>query len=421
MVRLTGPGKIRDLVIPPDGGPETTIISLLYNFDIDGDIVKPQHKEWLSEHVLPQLGNRAVKVRLRGEASRSGSDAHNLELSARRVKNVERFLRGFGPIEAAISTESVGEADAAGRGEDDKTEDEFVRAVIVNVENSAHGLVPPTFDSEGNFMGFDPTANPPWVMLPAGSTSRLMRINNAEGLTLISSNLGVVRVRSPFGSFDKPLAVTQQSQIFKILPGVTADASIKAVDRAGRVRATLGVSVLVPRTVTCAFHYVRNARYGTRLRNPGDEADFLVSLNNVWGSQANVAFKSAGAFELPMTPDLGDVIDNQTKFETIGAHRKRGVQFNVFFVHNVQKKAGAHDDAAGLTDIGPPGDCLFDDFDEAGDDPFKVVLCHEAGHCLTLDHNTPSVSTDQMLMHDPVSKPFLTKAQVLQARRAVIG
>ena len=77
--------------------------------------------------------------------------------------------------------------------------------------------------------------------------------------------------------------------------------------------------------------------------------------------------------------------------------------------------------SAGFTIIGPPGDCLFDDFRESGDDAFKLVLAHEAGHCLTLDHNIPVVSNNQMLMHGTVVKPFLTKPQILQARRAVFG
>ena len=83
-------------------------------------------------------------------------------------------------------------------------------------------------------------------------------------------------------------------------------------------------------------------------------------------------------------------------------------------------------DPTGLTNIGPPGDCLFDDPPGFGDDNRKAVLAHEAGHCLTLNHNTPTVTTSQMLMHDtfvdelPVN-PFLSKAQALQARRAVIG
>ena len=423
MLRLTGPGKIRDLVVVgPKSDPATTIVSLLYNFDIDGDAVKPQHREWLKEHVVPQLGDSAVKIILRGEASRSGSDDHNLALSNRRVKNVENFLRAAGPVNASMVVSGVGEKDAQGRGEDDKTEDEQVRAVIVSVEHSAHRLVPTTFDFEGNFMGFDHTADPPWLMLPAGSSSRFMRINNGEGLTLVSSNPGVVRVRSPFGSSDKPVEVSQQSQIFKVLPGITADAVISAVDRAGKAHAKLAVSVLRQRIVSCAFHYVRNARYGTRKRNPGDEAEFLDSMNNVWGSQANIVFRIApgGVRELTMTENLGDEIDTDAKFDRVGSHRFPGVQFNVFFVHNVEAKPGQKTQG-GFTKIGPPGDCLFDDFEEDGDDAFKLVLAHEAGHCLTLDHNTPVVSNDRMLMHGEVSKPFLTKPQILQARRAVFG
>ena len=98
MVRLTGPGKIREFVIPADGSPDTTISASLFNFDVDGDTVKPQHREWLTEFVVPQLGNAKVTVTLRGESSRSGSDAHDLELSIRRVRNVERILRGAGPV-----------------------------------------------------------------------------------------------------------------------------------------------------------------------------------------------------------------------------------------------------------------------------------------------------------------------------------
>ena len=423
MLRLTGPGKIRDLVVSgPKLDPATTIISVLYNFDIDGDAVKPQHREWLKEHVVPQLGNSAVKITLRGEASRSGSDDHNLALSNRRVRNVENFLRGSGPVSASLTVAAFGEKDAEGRGEDDKTEDEQVRAVIVTVEQSVHRLVPPTFDFEGNFMGFDDTADPPWLMLPAGSSSRLMRINNGEGLTLVSSNPGVVRVRSPFGSSDKPVAVSQQSQIFRVLPGITADAVVSAVERSGKAHAKLAVSVLRQRTVTCAFHYVRNPRYGTRVRNPGDEVEFLDSINNVWGSQANILFRIApgGVRELTMTEDLGDKIDTRPKFDRVSARRIPGVQFNVFFVRDVEAKPG-ETDTAGFTIIGPPGDCLFDDFRESGDDAFKLVLAHEAGHCLTLDHNTPVVSNNQMLMHGVVVKPFLTKPQILQARRAVFG
>jgi hypothetical protein len=259
-------------------------------------------------------------------------------------------------------------------------------------------------------------------MLPAGAIPRIMQINNAEGLTLVSSNPGAVRVLPALGGGDgRPVRITQQSQLFRLQPGTTADAIISAVDAAGRPHARLAVSVLTQRTVTCAFHYVRNARYGSRARNPGDETVFLDKLNDVWGSQANIRFQLApnGVRTLPLNDNLGDSIDTDAKFDAVVAHRLTGVQFNVFFVRNVQPQGirEAEDDSDGVTQVGPPGSCVFEDPDDGGDDD-PLVLAHEAGHCLTLDHNSPITTTNAMLMHHTVSRPFLPKAHVLQARRA---
>jgi outer membrane protein OmpA-like peptidoglycan-associated protein len=175
MARSTGPGKIRVLKLLDSGPPgvlripdnvasATSFQAVLYNFDIDGDVLKREHKEWLKEHVVPQLGDPQVKIELRGEASRSGSDAHNLDLSKRRVAQVMSFFRANGPVLANIADTAAGEADAAGRGENDNTEDALVRAVVVKIERSLHRLVPPVFDSFGSPAGFDPGADPPWVV-----------------------------------------------------------------------------------------------------------------------------------------------------------------------------------------------------------------------------------------------------------------
>ncbi len=422
MLRLTGPGKIRELVIPTDGSPETTIAASLFNFDVDGDAVKPQHREWLTEFVVPQLGNPKVTVTLRGESSRSGSDDHNLELSTRRVKNVERLLRGSGPVAAKIDASGTGASDATRQGENEKTDDEFFRAVRVQVDNSAHGLVPPVFTNEGLARGFDDTANPPWLMLPAGSFGRFMRINNAEGLTLVSSNVGVVRVRSAinFSGSDRPVVISQSSEIFRVFPGILGDAIISAVDGAGRVRARMAVSVLRERTVKCAFHFVRNPNYGSS-RQVSEAADFLSVLNEIWNSQANITFvEGAPARELAMTENLGNRIDNDDKIRVIGLHRRPGVEFNVFFINRLDGNT------VGKTVSFPPGDCVFVDPVEIGDDNRKRALAHEAGHCLSLDHNSPTVTTDFMLMHDTfedgkMEEALITRAQVLQARRAVVG
>jgi hypothetical protein len=77
MLRPTGPGKVRDIQVKGVDNTETTIKASLFNFDIDGDALKPQHIAWLQEHIVPQLGDASITINLTGEAGRSGSDAHN--------------------------------------------------------------------------------------------------------------------------------------------------------------------------------------------------------------------------------------------------------------------------------------------------------------------------------------------------------
>ncbi len=432
MVRPTGPGKIRVLKIRDGGVPAvpttfnnvasaTTFQAVLYNFDIDGDVLKREHKEFLKEHVVPQLGNAQVKIELRGEASRTGSDTHNLDLSKRRVAQVKNFFRANGPVLANIADSAVGEADAAGRGENDNTEDALVRAVVVKVEQSLHRLVPPVFDSVGSPSGFDPGADPPWVMIPTGSLPRLMQVDNAEGLSLVSTRAGVALPQPALFRQDGAVKITSQSKKFRIVGGMSSerifpDAEIRAVDVTGRVHARLAVSVLPPLKVKCAFHYVQNPRYGTRTRHRGDETEFLRRLNDIWGPQANITFEQVDARDLKMTEDLGDAIDTDAKFFVVASHRNPSAQFNVFFVREVEPKPNGGDIDDARTVPGPPGDCVFEDSSalDAG-----LLISHEAGHCLTLNHDDPIPATNDMLMNHTPTNSFLPRVHVLQARRAV--
>src|SRR5580698_3418732 len=107
MLRSTGPGKIRDIPVKDGADPDTTILASLFNFDIDGDALKAQHIAWLKEHIVPQLGDASVTIILTGEASLTGSDAHNDELAQKRVHNVEAFLRKSPPVLAAINSHNA--------------------------------------------------------------------------------------------------------------------------------------------------------------------------------------------------------------------------------------------------------------------------------------------------------------------------
>lgn len=71
--------------------------ALLADFDIDGAILKRDHKLWLEENVIAPAKAKPFasghwQISLIGRASKSGSDAHNMTLSGKRVNAVEAYL-----------------------------------------------------------------------------------------------------------------------------------------------------------------------------------------------------------------------------------------------------------------------------------------------------------------------------------------
>jgi len=80
------------------------------NFDIDGDAPKAEHKIFLDAQVVPILTQADSICFLRGEASHTGSDAHNLELSKRRANNVLAYLISRGVPASRVKVQFTGES-----------------------------------------------------------------------------------------------------------------------------------------------------------------------------------------------------------------------------------------------------------------------------------------------------------------------
>lgn len=435
MARDTGLGKVRLLPIPP-ADTKTTLAASLYNYDIDGDTPKPPHEKFLVENVVPLLEIPGVVIVLRGLASRTGSDAHNLALSQRRIDKVKAFLRKHGPANVQVAPTAAGEADAAAAGQADKTEDEAFRAVLISVVN-VNGLRPVRFERALNLGvndGFDDTTSPRWLMLPLEGTFRQMQVVNADGLTLVSSDDRVAFPQPALFRQAGPVRITRSPQVFRVFSGKPGDAEIRAVDASGRIRARLLVSVLPRLTVKTAFHFISNARYGTRTRSPGDEVRLLEVVNEIWEPQANVHFeqiaKNVGRPPVVMTNRLGDEINAANNaardWVAVIAHRDTKAQFNVFFVREFETDAeGTLDRGGNVTDSADAGtvfgECIFED-DISGTRPETagVALAHEAGHALTLDHDSPIVTTQDMVMFATTNGGrFLPRAHVVQARPRV--
>ncbi len=71
--------------------------AILADFDIDGDILKRRHFEWLDDNVINPAHAKSSTaggwtIDLIGRASKSGSDQHNLWLSDKRVRAVMAYL-----------------------------------------------------------------------------------------------------------------------------------------------------------------------------------------------------------------------------------------------------------------------------------------------------------------------------------------
>jgi hypothetical protein len=130
------------------GTPALTTWSL-YNFDVGGDALKPEHRTWLDVNVLPHIGSRwETAIWLHGRASRAydgprrEGDEYNLGLSGRRAASVQQYLTGrglFNVHQKLSGTRATGRQITVGA----QTEDELDRAVDVTMAHAVYPSIPP--------------------------------------------------------------------------------------------------------------------------------------------------------------------------------------------------------------------------------------------------------------------------------------
>lgn len=124
--RRTGVGKIAYF-------PRSDISThaVLYNFDIDGHQLKPEHKLFLETQVAPILQQGGTSV-VKGMCSRSGSRVHNNNLSMKRSLEVCDFLSRLSVAASNVFVPvGTGEGAAEEAGYEDGVEDEYYRAVEI--------------------------------------------------------------------------------------------------------------------------------------------------------------------------------------------------------------------------------------------------------------------------------------------------
>jgi outer membrane protein OmpA-like peptidoglycan-associated protein len=106
---------------------------ILFNFGIGSPVLRSQHQDWLDKSAAPWLKDvKTRRVALYGHASRSGSDAFNLELARARMRQVRARLVAQGVDPSQFEPDmAMGERAWEAAGVPDGTENAKHRAVHV--------------------------------------------------------------------------------------------------------------------------------------------------------------------------------------------------------------------------------------------------------------------------------------------------
>jgi hypothetical protein len=388
MRQPTGPGKVEELSAP-HGRNDLVQGALLFNFDLDDDVAKPEHRQWLDVNAVPLLrAHNGARAFLNGTASRVGAAAHNRDLSRRREEDVKRFLTSKGVSSGRLTTTFSGADLSSSKLKDDERD----RAVCVWLQVAGAGKprvfprkpfppdtlrAPPELGTPRLHLGFALGAGAILAdAVPSLSSANVeVRPNELDSCTVINAagrEMFLKKAGTPTSSSSHIFAtaklldpgqpeagqqgrvkIVRDSQIVNVrglFPGrndiVFTKPASKFVDIVGTVTVLLDVKVF--------FHFVDGPPGIKTSRTPGVEAAFIKVMNRIYRGQTGIVFASAGANpsltvqgvksvkgasgNLGVPVLLGGKTPAQ---EAIVNNRKPDSLFNVFFVGDMVDLSGA--------------------------------------------------------------------------------
>ena len=163
------------------------------------------------------------------------------------------------------------------------------------------------------FDGFDGAASPQWALVTIPKP-KMLRVENMLPTDVIEREDGA------------PYVLGRSGEMMSLL-GTTTGSSTLQVKRAGELVAELQIEVIMPRSFSVFFHYVRSASEGTA-RRTGDAAGMLTGVNRVYAGQAGVTFTSAGEAEI--TAINGKAVDFNQRTFLIADSAPAGAREQVF-------------------------------------------------------------------------------------------
>jgi outer membrane protein OmpA-like peptidoglycan-associated protein len=107
-----------------------TIMVRLYNYNIDGNTLKPEHQQFLRDRLVPFVRSVPSHIKLHGTASQSGDATYNRQLSLERVLRVKQFLTSCGLTEGQVPGTQM-QATGEDQSKSKSSEDAWDRAVTL--------------------------------------------------------------------------------------------------------------------------------------------------------------------------------------------------------------------------------------------------------------------------------------------------
>lgn len=128
----TGPGDGGFMVTDQDVPASVVFEFILSNYNIDGNLLKAEHRALLDRHVVSLLRNSQAHAEITGTASRTGAASYNRQLSLERADRVRHYL-----LRKGVPNAKAQASDMKGIGEDKSTsksdEDELERSVRIRI------------------------------------------------------------------------------------------------------------------------------------------------------------------------------------------------------------------------------------------------------------------------------------------------
>jgi hypothetical protein len=220
---------------------------LLFNYNIDGNLIKDEHKEFLDKQLIPFLKANKVHVKLHGTASRSGDPEYNKQLSMERVLRIKKYLTDHGIPESQVpgtQMDWVGSKEA-NPGDMEDGHDRAVKITIANglkpkpiIVEKPKGPPRPVFIPGPNiFPNLDTTITSDDPPLPE-TTEFKIRFVKGMDLNKGKSTKGRINIGVGLGASDDRFEImdprTGQTKFFDLVgPNVGAGLGIKGVDISG--------------------------------------------------------------------------------------------------------------------------------------------------------------------------------------------